>query len=840
MKRPFFTTIIVFLSAVLATFPAYAERELKFESVVLFGDNGDEAGYGIEPGKGYLFIAGTEKLSDWKAVAAGYILPPLNTPDWSLSWPADAKTSSSDIFMDASATTESIYFAGNSRLVSKQTAGLLTKFSLKEAGSKGWAALWTVHGNFFPKKREEAFRSVQVASESGAEFVYAAGNASAESNNQTAVLAKYDSNGQLKWHKLLSETKKRRKASGTALALLNEHIYVAGYKGMGGEDIPFSAIPLTPTLWKYDANGNLIWEKNADSNFVPIKELEAEADADVDLAAQDGFLYLVSGKGNQKDSSDILILKFDEKGDVVWKKQWYFKTSGGVRRSEWATGITLGQDRLFITGQILHPKKGKEKETYDIFVMEVDKEYGTILGTHEYGTSDKNEFVNAVTMANKDVYLVGKVLPTSGKNPESNLMIVRYKPLPVTEVTIDIQPTDTNNAVLLGDDKTPGPKTVTVAILAKENFKAATDIESSSLSFGRSGNEPSWQDCSMQDANKDGMLDLVCNFQVSFTAEKKTYSMFQLGDKEGILKGETKSGVRLKGVDVVKVQTGGEAPAPALAPSPAPTSATVMTQISTSPTQLTLPAPTVETTPTTTTTTSTATSTTSTSTASPSITIAATTPVTTSSSTTTVETKPIYAPILIYEPVIPGTAPAATTPPPTDIGASGTSVPPPIISTPTILSSNSSGTTSGTTPQFISYEARQEYFRRQTAARMRLSNPSSSSASPGTLTSSPSDKGDPAKRNASDTAEMARMYESSAREAMQAGNFKEAIKFYREALEHDPQSFEVHRDLALVFVKEGNIEEAKAHLSEALRLNPDDQAARQQLEKLTAANLASA
>jgi len=123
---------------------------------------------------------------------------------------------------------------------------------------------------------------------------------------------------------------------------------------------------------------------------------------------------------------------------------------------------------------------------------------------------------------------------------------ISYTIEPNTEigVSIDIKPgSDTNPINIKSKGKTP------VAILSTEDFDAPSMVDTSSLAFGKTGDESSLAFCDddPEDVNEDGLLDLVCLFNTRKTG-------FQLGDLKGILKGKTVDDIPLEGSDVVRIQ----------------------------------------------------------------------------------------------------------------------------------------------------------------------------------------------------------------------------------------------------------------------------------------------
>jgi hypothetical protein len=116
------------------------------------------------------------------------------------------------------------------------------------------------------------------------------------------------------------------------------------------------------------------------------------------------------------------------------------------------------------------------------------------------------------------------------------------------EIPIDIKPGSDVNPV------NPASKgTITVAALSTESFDA-TDVDRETLTFGRSGDEPSLArrgsrdapHCSIEDANEDGLPDLICHFETRACG-------FVVGDSMGILRGATLEGDLFEGRDAVRI-----------------------------------------------------------------------------------------------------------------------------------------------------------------------------------------------------------------------------------------------------------------------------------------------
>jgi hypothetical protein len=129
---------------------------------------------------------------------------------------------------------------------------------------------------------------------------------------------------------------------------------------------------------------------------------------------------------------------------------------------------------------------------------------------------------------------------TSG-NGQGNAPILLSEP-PVLDVDIDIVPGSSVNTV--------SSKTlfVPVAILSADGFDAASDVDRSSLTFGKTGDEDSLFMCLSKgrDVNSDSRRDLICLFRFSVTG-------IAAGDTQAVLRGQTLAGAEFEGTDSVQV-----------------------------------------------------------------------------------------------------------------------------------------------------------------------------------------------------------------------------------------------------------------------------------------------
>jgi hypothetical protein len=89
---------------------------------------------------------------------------------------------------------------------------------------------------------------------------------------------------------------------------------------------------------------------------------------------------------------------------------------------------------------------------------------------------------------------------------------------------------------------------IPVAILSSAGFNAVTSVDTSSLTFGRTGKEQSLRFCDAggEDVNGDGLPDLVCHFDEEAAG-------FQSGDTLGILMGKIHQGAVMIGQEAIVI-----------------------------------------------------------------------------------------------------------------------------------------------------------------------------------------------------------------------------------------------------------------------------------------------
>jgi len=170
------------------------------------------------------------------------------------------------------------------------------------------------------------------------------------------------------------------------------------------------------------------------------------------------------------------------------------------------------------------------------------------LGTvFKIDTSNTETVLHSFTGAEGSQPAAGLILDSAGNlygtasRGTSNAGTV-FELIQTIPVTIDIKPGQDPPSI-----NTKNRGTIPVAILSTPTFDALTQVNQTSLTFGRTGSEKSLAFCSdATDVNGDGLPDLICNFNTVLTG-------FQAGDTTGVLEGKTVNGTIIMGSDSVIV-----------------------------------------------------------------------------------------------------------------------------------------------------------------------------------------------------------------------------------------------------------------------------------------------
>ncbi|MFN5208790.1 MAG: T9SS type A sorting domain-containing protein, partial [Bacteroidota bacterium] len=201
----------------------------------------------------------------------------------------------------------------------------------------------------------------------------------------------------------------------------NGNVYVTGF--FYSSVITFDTVNLTnagPTttpdvfLNKYDSSGNIIWSKRAGGNNADYaRQIQIDGSGNIILVGH--FISMTVTFGSTTLSSlggnDILVLKYDNLGNIVWAK-----SSGGAE-FDYALGVDIDMyNNIYVGGEFASTSITLDTitlnnndtfvNTYDCFVTKIDS-LGNIVWAKSYGGIDNDYLGEIVTEDNGDLYSTG-------------------------------------------------------------------------------------------------------------------------------------------------------------------------------------------------------------------------------------------------------------------------------------------------------------------------------------------------------------------------------------------------------------------------------------------------
>jgi uncharacterized delta-60 repeat protein len=196
------------------------------------------------------------------------------------------------------------------------------------------------------------------------------------------VLLKYDSAGGLVWQKTWGGT---GNDYGFGVAVDGSgNIYVTGYTesfGAGNADV---------VLLKYSPSGGLLWQKtwggtNSDEGW----GVAVDSSGNIYVA---GYTYSF-GAGNY----DVVLLKYDSAGGLVWQKTW----GGGSGDFGWGVAVD-GSGNIYVTGGTLSFGAG----SYDVVLLKFDSS-GGLVWQNTWGDTNEDSGRGVAVDGSGNIYVTG-------------------------------------------------------------------------------------------------------------------------------------------------------------------------------------------------------------------------------------------------------------------------------------------------------------------------------------------------------------------------------------------------------------------------------------------------
>jgi len=200
------------------------------------------------------------------------------------------------------------------------------------------------------------------------------------------VLLKYYPNGTLTWGRNISKTRYLVEQGADIAIDSSDNVYVAGVKNQKPNANVLYSNQYKGWLLKYDFNGDLIWNKTIgiENNYTDLRGV-----------AVDGFgnVYVV-GNVLPASNNDIIILKYNGNGDLIWNKN--FAGAG----NEYANGISVDNlGNVYVVGY-----KAVDGDV-DLLFLKYDAD-GDLIWNKTIGGL-KQDVGNGVFADSEGVYLIG-------------------------------------------------------------------------------------------------------------------------------------------------------------------------------------------------------------------------------------------------------------------------------------------------------------------------------------------------------------------------------------------------------------------------------------------------
>lgn len=156
---------------------------------------------------------------------------------------------------------------------------------------------------------------------------------------------------------------------------------------------------------KLDIDGALIWQHDYGSNLPP--NLFYDRISQI-IQDDEGNIYIT---GNHHDStivngifrnSDILTIKFDPNGNILWENRYEYGSSNG----DYASRMLLKDGSVYVVGSTVTLEFG---QTYDYLALKIDAETGALVGTYVYNSSTNyhDELNDIAVLENNAVVITG-------------------------------------------------------------------------------------------------------------------------------------------------------------------------------------------------------------------------------------------------------------------------------------------------------------------------------------------------------------------------------------------------------------------------------------------------
>lgn len=350
--------------------------QFTIDQITQFGTTADQVPAGMSISNGALFIAGNDA---GQSMVLKYSVENIGTLVWNLKWPLTA--SSTELFGGVAADASGVYVSGYSYSQTTDGAGgkehksIVCKFPSNGATGSGLGGLdWIAKPTFFSYMGYENYMGNMLVKVQDTSYIYSYGMAQTGGTNATALLTKHATNGTLKWQSIIGNQSSGIQGYAYAMCLLNNALYVGGSENHWN-------------LWKVDLAGNKIWSKMTEETVPSIM---------MGICASNNAIYgagyeVLPGRGHE-----ALIIKYDENGNILWKKVW------GGTLDDFAYGIEIIDNTLWVVGETSSYGSGGK----DGFILKLNALNGAVIDS-TFGGGPLDDAALKICKTGEDLYISG-------------------------------------------------------------------------------------------------------------------------------------------------------------------------------------------------------------------------------------------------------------------------------------------------------------------------------------------------------------------------------------------------------------------------------------------------
>ena len=237
------------------------------------------------------------------------------------------------------------------------------------------------------------------------------------------IILKYDKNGNMLWQKSLGGSD-RDYLSNVIETEDGNFILFGNSISTDIEGLPNKGTR-DMIILKYDKNGNMLWQKSWGGNKSEVSNNVIETEDGNFILFGDSESTDIEGLPN-KGSNDIIIFKYDKDGNMLWQKSWggnKIDVSNNAIETEDGSIILFGYSySIDIEGL---PNKGSN----DAIIIKYDKD-GNMLWQKSWGGSDRDYLINVLETEDGNFILFGRSsstdiegLPNKGSR---DMIILKY------------------------------------------------------------------------------------------------------------------------------------------------------------------------------------------------------------------------------------------------------------------------------------------------------------------------------------------------------------------------------------------------------------------------------